>query len=447
MCVAMCPSRNLGIKFNQYGEYAAYDQGSKCSDTCNLCLSVCPFCDNQENEDTLAEKMFSTAAGMKYCKETGYYQDCFVGYSAMGEYRKKGSSGGMASWMLERLLQDNLVDYVGCVSATNDRDRLFKFSVSTTYEEVRGCSGSCYYPVELSEIIQHILSHDGRYAIIALPCMCKAIRLAMEVNTKLRERITFLLGLTCGQTKSKFFAEYVCSLGGGNPKHLSKIEFRVKDADRHASDYGMRFLCESPASSIDKGLIFYSEGIGEICMARAFTPKPCDFCDDIFAELADICFMDAWLAKYSSDWQGHSIVLVRSSAIRDLLVSSIKDGSVHLDNINIDNVIRSQSSVVRSKRVHITERIKLAKMRGQVVPSKRLGSCSAKLSLARKGFVRIQRVIRSRSREEWIATEGQMSFFTKRMKPYMACLNITRFLLKFEYIPQGLIRRLRKISK
>jgi len=447
MCVAMCPTGNLAIKFNQHGEYVVHEQGAKCSDTCGLCLAVCPFYDNEENEDTLGEKLFSTVAGMKHCKETGYYQDCFVGYSAMGEYREQGSSGGMATWMLERLVQENLVDYVGCVSATNDRDRLFKFSVCTTLEQVRDCSGSCYYPVELSDMIRHILSHEGRYAIIALPCMCKSIRLAMKVNIKLRTRIKFLLGLTCGQTKSKFFAEYVCSLGGGNPEQLSKIEFRVKDPEHRASDYGVRFYCESQPSLIDEALVFYSEGIGQIWSARCFTPNACDFCDDIFSESADVCFMDAWLPKYSSDWRGHSIVLVRSESIRDLLVSSIADGTVHLDNISIDNVIKSQSSVLRSKRAHITERIRLAKKQGRVVPKKRLSLCSSKLFVARKGFVHAQRLARARSREEWIATQGQIAPFRKRMKPYIARVNSARVLLKIEYVPKGLIRRLRKILK
>jgi len=443
----MCPSQNLEIKFNQYGEYAVYEQGTKCSDTCGLCLSVCPFYDNQENEDTLGQKLFNNVAGMKHCKETGYYQDCFVGYSAMGEYRKQGSSGGMATWMLEKLLEENLVDYLVCVSAANDKERLFKFSICTTSEDVRNGSGSCYYPVELSEVIRHVLSHEGRCAIITLPCMCKSIRLAMEVNTKLRTRIKFLLGLTCGQTQSKFFAEYVCSLGGGSPGHLSKIEFRVKDPHRRASDYGMRFYCQSPPSPIDEGLVFYGEGIGQIYGVRCFTPNACDFCDDIFSESADVCFMDAWLAKYSSDWRGHSIVLVRSEDIRDLLVRSIADGTVHLDNISIDDVIKSQSGVLRSKRVHITERIRLAKKQGRVVPNKRLSLCSSKLSLARKGFVRAQCLVRSRSREEWILAERQIGPFIKTMKPYMARVNGARLILKLEYVPSAVVRRLRKILK
>jgi coenzyme F420-reducing hydrogenase beta subunit len=205
ICASICPHENLKIKFNRFGEYNALEIGNSCDEKCHLCLDVCPFYNNQDNEDTLGKKLFTKTSGIKHTPETGYYIDSFVGYSNIKSHRENGASGGLATWTLEKLLTDNLVDHVACVSPNNDPEKLFKFKICNSPEEVRECSRSCYYPVETSGVVRHILQNEGRYAIIGLPCVCKAIRLAMQLSPKLERRIKFVLGLVCGQTKSKFF--------------------------------------------------------------------------------------------------------------------------------------------------------------------------------------------------------------------------------------------------
>ena len=229
ICASICPHENLKIEFNKFGEYNAFETGNICDEKCHLCLDVCPFYNNKDNEDVLGKKLFAETPGIKHTPETGYYIDAFVGYSSVKSHRENGASGGLATWTLEKLLTDNLVDHVACVSPNNDFEKLFKFKICNTTREVRECSRSCYYPVETSEFIKHILQHEGRYAIIGLPCVCKAVRLATQVNPKLKSRIKFVLGLVCGQMKSKFFAEYICALGGGDPHSLNGITFRIKD--------------------------------------------------------------------------------------------------------------------------------------------------------------------------------------------------------------------------
>jgi coenzyme F420 hydrogenase subunit beta len=444
LCAAVCPHKNLWMEFNEYGEYVACHRGSACPDKCRLCLSVCPFSDEAQNEDMLGEKLFARLADIKHTLETGYYLEAFVGYSATDDHRERGASGGMATWMLERLLKENLVDYVACVSPTNDANRLFEFTMCNLPEQVCACSRSCYYPVEMSGVIEHVLSNDGRYAIIALPCMCKGIRLAMQLNARLQDRIRFVLGLACGQTKSKFFAEYLCTCAGGQIEALSRIDFRVKDPNRPASDYGMKFVFAGRGDFTGECTIFSSEGIGRIWNDRYFTPNPCNFCDDVFAELADVCFMDAWLPAYSRDWRGHSIVLVRSEEVRDMVNKAIKDGSVSLDTMDIAQVVKSQLGVVHSKRRDISERIRLAEQEGRVVPRKRLSLCGSVLSLGRKRLVSAQYVVSKTSGEQWVAANKDLPDFLERMKPHVRRLRRARVIRNVECVPKGVMRRLRK---
>ena len=71
ICAAICPGQNLRIEFNEFGEYVAREQDSSCPDTCSMCLDVCPFYDQSENEDTLGKKIFANTPEIKHTPETG----------------------------------------------------------------------------------------------------------------------------------------------------------------------------------------------------------------------------------------------------------------------------------------------------------------------------------------------------------------------------------------
>ena len=90
---------------------------------------------------------------------------------------------------------------------SDNSDRLFDFRILSNSNEVYSCAGSFYYPVEISKIIKKILTEreDMTYAIIALPCVVYALRLAIEKIPKLKRKIKIISSLTCGQLQNRFF--------------------------------------------------------------------------------------------------------------------------------------------------------------------------------------------------------------------------------------------------
>jgi len=421
LCAGVCPQKTLEMRFNEFGEYVAVDVKGSCLKDCDICLQVCPFSDQVENEDTLAEKIFADIPRIKRRSETGYYLSSLVGYSNLSGHRVNGASGGLATWTLETLLKKDLVDFVACVSPAREPDRLFKFVVCNTPEEVRSSSKSCYYPVETSEIVEHILAYEGRYAVIGLPCVTKAFRLAMQVHTKLRQRVRFLLGLVCGQGKSKFLAEYGCSLGGGNPKQLKEVTFRVKDPNRRAPDYGTRFVYgNTHQTESHEGTVFMKEGMVRAWLHRYFTPNACNYCDDLFSELADISFMDAWLPEYTSESAGTNLVIIRNPKFEELFQKASAAGEIPVHTISIESVIKSQRVALLSKRNDLAKRLTLRKKLKQLVPEKRVLPLSKmKFWEFLKTYLEIK--IRERSN---IAFKKQKDFgpglrvFNNIMRPY-----------------------------
>jgi coenzyme F420-reducing hydrogenase beta subunit len=366
-CAGICPQKILKIQDNEYGEYIP-SEVQVCESHCGLCMEVCPFGDN-ENETQIGAKIYGSTEGIRYLPETGYYLDSYVGYS--NEFRQSSASGGMAVWLLTKLLKEGIVDYVICPTPQKNPEKLFSFEILSDENSIKAASGSVYYPVEMSEIIQKIIEFPGRYAVTGLPCFIKALRLASQKNRKLRERIAFTIGLVCGQMKSKNYTKYIAALAGN--KGLNKIQsvyYRGKDPENPASNYYFRFTDEHGL----KYKIFWNDGISEAWVNRWFTPNACNYCDDVFAELADVTFMDAWLPEYSKDSMGTNLVLVRSSEILALIQGGMEKNEISLNTISIEKVIKSQLGVLDLKRNQLSYRLYIALQEGQKAPKKRVPS-------------------------------------------------------------------------
>ncbi|MCC4765386.1 4Fe-4S ferredoxin [Methanosarcina sp. DH1] len=382
VCVGICPQKSLIIQESECGEYAAY-KIQDCTLECGLCLKVCPFADTEENEDTIGYKFYRHSTEIMHTSETGYYLTSYVGYSE--KYRLTSASGGIATWILENLLTERIADHVICVSPVDDPEKLFAFKVFDTADNVREGAGSAYYPVEMSEVINYILSTPGRYAITGLPCFIKAIRCAQQINKKLRERIIVTLGLTCGQLKSKHYTTYLASLSGiQNPIW---VRYHQKLPEKPAADY--HFVCKDSSSQIGKR-IFISTGMGEAWLNRWFTYNACNYCDDVFAECADVNCMDAWLPEYWNEPEGNNLVIIRSQLINQLIRKGIQNNQLHLKEIPINQVIRSQKEVIYHKRTLLPYRIKYnLKYNDKKVPTKRFNAKKANNPL-RRDFTKLQ---------------------------------------------------------
>ncbi len=361
LCAAICPPHVLEMKFNDYGEYQPVEIKEGCLPKCNLCLRGCPFWNQDDNEDTLAKALFGKQPGIRHSSETGYFLESYVGYSNVDEHRANGASGGMATWLLETLINQGFVDYVICVTQNPDPQKLYKYSVLNSVDKIRSASRSCYYPVELSEAIDFVLHNDGRYAITGLPCFLKGLRLAMRRNKRLRERLVFLVGLTCGQNKSKFFAQHLCAMAGGDPRQMNSCQFRIKDNNRPANNFGFFFVSGNELTK--NGVIFWKDGMSEVWSRGYYKLNPCNYCDDIFAEVADIVFMDAWLDNYINDPKGTNLILIRNVALNNML--NFEQKNICLEIIPIEKVIQSQQDVINYKRNLLAERLYLLKLLGK----------------------------------------------------------------------------------
>ena len=103
-----------------------------------------------------------------------------------------------------------------------------------------------------------------------------------------------------------------------------------------------------------------------------FKLNACEYCDDTFAELADVSLMDAWLKEYTADAAGTSLAIARSRVALDLLADGRRRGQLTLAPITAEHVCRSQRGVTRHKRDDLAIRLHLAGRAGLGIPAKRV---------------------------------------------------------------------------
>lgn len=210
-------------------------------------------------------------------------------------------------------------------------------------------SGSAYYPTEMSGVLKQILWTQKRYAIIALPCFVKALRLAQMKNKHLRERIVCIASLTCGHMKSTEFTKHIAQISGLD-EDIQSVHYRTKSHNRPANLFSFDYVgvTGKTASCV------WNEGIGALWASDEYTVPACNFCDDIFGECADVTFMDAWLPEYVQDSQGTSLCIARSGLADTIL--QMKEG-IAISQISIVKVKESQRSVIINKRELLSLRL------------------------------------------------------------------------------------------
>jgi len=411
ICAAFCPQGVLAMQWNRYGEYNPVEV-SPCTRECNVCLKVCPFTASAENEETIGKRLYGEIPEIQHRPETGYYLASYVGYSE--KHRQTSASGGFATWLLEEMLVVGIIDHVICVAPTGDPGRLFSFQIFDAQEDVRRGAGSVYYPVEMSGVIKQILDLPGRYAIIGLPCFIKAIRLAQERNNRLKERIVVTVGLVCGQLKSKHFTDYVATIAGVEGQVIG-VRYRGKSPDHPANNFHFTFT----SANGEEKKIFWNEGIYEAWKNRWFTPKACNYCDDVFAECADIACMDAWLPKYSKDSRGTSLMLVRSPLVERVIS---RGQGAQLEHISINHLVRSQRGVLAIKRQHLRYRLYLDQEKEQKVLKR------VKPEKTRNLFMRREIILKDKmriiSRDLWALNMTETKSLRKAMRPFLKQLAI-----------------------
>ena len=426
---------------DEFGNYKAYLDPVYLDVSNNLqLLNVCPFSGKSKNEDELGEIFFPSNKKDNYI---GNYLNCYAGFVKDDKFRSRGSSGGLAKWLGAKLLETDEIDNFIQVTANqtnNPSNLLFDYVIHNNSEDVLKGSKSSYYPTTLEAILKYVNENDGSYAITGTPCFIKTLRLLSLKNPLINKRIRFTFGIVCGGMKSANHSKMVGWQLGVHPDNLTAIDFRRKFKDRPANHKIYQVWTDR-----DKEERFEdsSKIIGTDYGAGFFKPNPCDYCDDVVAETADISFGDAWLPQYTKDPKGTSLVIVRNKILNKIL-TNYRGKDIALDDLSKDDVIKSQAGGFRHRREALSFRIHNKDKSKIWYPKKRVEPRQFKISNKRKKLYSIREELAKESHVVFLKAlkENDLAIFTTKMASLMELYKKAKKKSYYERI----LKKLKSIS-
>jgi len=389
ICATICPVNSISMRFNKYGEFIPVQENG--CENCGLCIKVCP-------QLTVDKNNIKIKLNTKEARNIVGYSDklsTWAGYVKDKEMRIHSASGGLLTILLHYLLESQEIESAIVVGPSRTySDLLFEAKHVRKLKELNECSSSKYYPIELSKALKELKYKKEKAAVVGLPCHINSIRLLIENSAEFRKSIKYIFGLVCGHTVSSKFTEFLLNKINLSSDNIDTVSYRGKDERKEASDF--TFYATKNGKTVGKILSMKGSIYGVSWNRRFFVPRACDFCMDCFADKADATFMDAWLIKYMNDPLGTSFIISRSEIITSILQELSNNKLANIWEVNINDIIKSQSEIIRYKRDLLPDRIYYAIRHGKAVPP-------GYLSIGKEGLYTHQIENRYFQWNEWIS--------------------------------------------
>ena len=436
LCVYKCRKNALKMNWNKYG-FLIPELTGNC-DSNGECLSICPFNPFPEKDiktETELAQVYLNETKQSH-KKIGQYVGIYAGYAK--EFRLTSSSGGIATYILTKLLKKGIVDHIFSVNESAMPNVYYEYNIISSSEELLTAAKTKYFPVTLGTVMPKIHELEGKIAIVGVACFIKAIRLAQHTEPRLREKIPFLVGIICGGIKSRFFTEYLAGKAGVTLGNIQRPQFRIKDLHRTAGDYS--FGCYDKSDNKEKTIKMRS--VGDMWGTGLFKANACEFCDDVATELADVSLGDAWLPPFSNDGHGTNVIVTRSLLADNLIQEGVKASKIQVENLSLERFLASQQGSFNHRHTGLPVRLKQARVKNIPISPKRFGS--EKVTMDFKIIQNLRMKIRQKSLDTWKDIPNAKSF-DENMKNYLTWLRISTRIYHYRITNLKRVRKL--ISK
>lgn len=392
-------------------------------------INVCPFkpypANEVRTEDELANLFLKDAPN--YHSKVGRYYNTYAGYSE--KYRLTSSSGGLATYILNELFEQQIIDAV--ITVAEGEGKHYEYNLIKRKEDLLATSKTKYYPVTMAKALNELINFDGKVAVVGIGCFIKAIRLLQYYNPELCNKIIFTVGIICGGLKSKFFGEYLAAKTGIINNEFTKPQFRIKDYASTAGDYSFGCIDNKGSERQVK-----MRTVGDMWGTGMFKCNACDFCDDVTTELADISLGDAWLPPFNQDGKGTNVIVTRSKLAEELINKGIQSKKLEANELPFETFQASQQGSYNHRHKALKYRIQKVEKQGTVIPPKR--HIQENISLDFKLVQQCRREVRKNSLLFWNA-KPNANLFEVKMRQSLWRLE---YATKIYHFKQSLLKNL-----
>jgi coenzyme F420 hydrogenase subunit beta len=366
--------------------------------------SVCPFSSASANEDSVADGI-PEIADLPKDRRIGKYRGVYAGQIKDDDRVQGSSSGGLTTWLLAQLLQNGDVDGVIHVGPT-DSTPIFAYRVSTTIEELYDNRKSMYFSTTFADVVGSVRGDGKRYAFVGVPCFVTSLRHTVAQDEVLHDQIRYFIGIVCGHMKSAGYAESLAWQMRVPPDELKVVDFRIKDPGKSAKAY--RFGAQSRTDE-EMRIAPPGKPLGQNWGHAVFQLNACNYCDDVYAETADVVLGDAWLPKYEADWRGTNVVVSRNEHIDSLLKDGVARDEIELEEISPDDAARAQAGNYRHRHDGLAVRLADDDRANRWHPVKRIAAGYGHATRQRIAVIRARRALSGKSHELFLEAKQRNS--------------------------------------
>ena len=218
-CVGICPNDAIKMIFSE-GLYMPEIDKTRCNN-CKLCFLSCPGHSVDFNE--LSSNIFDE----KYkCTLVGNHISCYIGHSNDNQIRFDSTSGGLITELLIFALENKIIDGVITTRMRSDNPLETEAFIARTPQEIIGASKSKYCPAAPNVCLKQILSENGRFAVVGLPCHIHGVRKAEKISKDLQNKIVLKFGLLCSHTVDFAGTQFLLKKIGLKIGEIDKIAYR-----------------------------------------------------------------------------------------------------------------------------------------------------------------------------------------------------------------------------
>ena len=156
--------------------------------------------------------------------------ELYAGYACDESVRSSASSGGIVSAVLIHLLQRG---YDGAIVSriTSDGSIRAVTKVVHTSQEVLDHAGSSYIDTPVLQTVKELCKAGSltgrRYAIVALPCQVRALRLIFRQKPELASVFNPVIGLFCRGNVQSLFYDDLLVREGIDPSQVLSVRVQV----------------------------------------------------------------------------------------------------------------------------------------------------------------------------------------------------------------------------
>jgi coenzyme F420-reducing hydrogenase beta subunit len=264
------------------------------------------------------------------------YSAIYAGYASRPQDRRHVASGGLATVLLAEALRGGVVDGV-VVSKADFADGSIgsRIDIVTDPDRVQDYGTSVYFDIPVERHWRALDQFHGSLAVCSLPCHTDILR-RRKLSGRSLDNVKLFVSLFCGHNSQAELLRFVFHREGIDEAQVASMYI-----DRSHLGGDVRVQLRDGSERVFPFRHF------NVYRSLGFFSKPlCHHCDDHLGFHADLSIGDLFTGKYRHTGVKHSALIVRTEPGAKLVQLARENGSVRLEELDPDLILRAQKRVL-----------------------------------------------------------------------------------------------------